>query len=202
MGDTYNNATNGGKLASDKSGLCGGKGRNPKLDNSVFVVREKQSLPPKSLCQIPSRFAIEMCNRGWILRNEIIWHKPNCMPSSAIDRFTVDFEKVFFFVKSKKYYFNQIKENLESVCVRKRSSAFRQQNEEEDSLITTVGRNKRTVWRVSTKPYKDAHFATYPEALIEPMISSGCQESGIVLDPFFGAGTTGMVAKNKTKNIS
>ena len=62
-------------------------------------------LPNKSLCQIPSRFAIEMCNRGWILRNEIIWHKPNCMPQSVKDRFTVDFEKIFFFVKSKKYYF-------------------------------------------------------------------------------------------------
>lgn len=157
----------------------------------------------KSLCQIPSRFAIEMTNRGWILRNEIIWHKPNCMPSSAEDRFTVDFEKVFFFVKNKKYYFEQILEPYESEpseSDRNRNKAGEKYNgtglfsEGERDYYCKGGRNKRTVWSITTKGFSEAHFATYPEALVEPMIKSGCPLGGIVLDPFSGSGTTGRVA--------
>lgn len=157
----------------------------------------------KSLCQIPSRFAIEMTNRGWILRNEIIWHKPNCMPSSVEDRFTVDFEKVFFFVKSKKYYFEQILEPYESEpseSDRNRNKAGEKYNgtglfsEGERDYYCKGGRNKRTVWSITTKGFSEAHFATYPEALVEPMIKSGCPLGGIVLDPFSGSGTTGRVA--------
>jgi site-specific DNA-methyltransferase (adenine-specific) len=114
----------------------------------------------KSLCLIPFRFAIEMQNRGWILRNVIIWHKPNCMPSSVKDRFTVDFEYLFFFVKSKKYWFETQYENLGSLCTRKRSTAFRQQDEDEEKTLTTNGRNKRAVWDIKDR--------VTPYAIIEP----------------------------------
>lgn len=169
---------------------------------------KKDILPDKCLLQIPSRFAIEMTNRGWILRNEIIWHKPNCMPSSVKDRFTVDFEKVFFFVKSKKYWFGQ---QLEKTLTKDNSN----RNRDITKLNNTPGRskmnglkvnnynykNKRAVWVITTKPYKEAHFAVYPETLIEPMIKAGCPKGGIVLDPFMGAGTTAVVARKLSRRF-
>lgn len=79
----------------------------------------KQSLPPKCLAQIPSRFAIEMCNRGWILRSEIIWRKPNAMPESCKDRMTIDYEKIFLFVKNKKYFFNQQFEPIKTATIQR-----------------------------------------------------------------------------------
>lgn len=170
----------------------------------------------KCLLQIPSRFSIEMCNRGWILRNEIIWHKPNCMPSSVKDRFTVDFEKIFFFTKSKKYYFetqyeesiwyDKDKRAITGGITKSGKSVSEQGNQyainKSGSFNKEKGkRNKRSVWRITTKPYKEAHFATYPEALCETPIKAGCPVGGIVLDPFFGAGTTGLVAKKQGKNF-
>lgn len=207
LGDTYNNSTNGGKLASDKSGLCSGKGRNPKLDNSVFVIRDKQCLPTKSLCLIPQRFAIEMLNRGWICRNVIIWHKPNCMPSSAKDRFTVDFEYLYFFSKSKKYYFEQQFDFHKPKLMRygKRNSKSldgvddRNAGLDKYKGVYSDNRNKRTVWKIPTRPFTEAHFAVFPEALIETPIQAGCPKGGIVLDPFMGAGTTAVVAKKQGK---
>lgn len=158
----------------------------------------------KSLCQIPSRFAIEMSNRGWILRNEIIWHKPNCMPQSVEDRFTVDFEKVFFFVKSKKYYFEQQftdaihKEDPRAGYGRLHYRGKREGQigtGQENFVSIKENRNMRTVWKVTTKPFSEAHFATFPEDLIVPMVKAGSPKGGIVLDIFMGAGTTAWVAK-------
>ena len=119
-----------------------------------------QGLMPKCLLQIPARFSIEMCNRGWILRNVIIWHKPNCMPSSVRDRFTTDFEYLFFFTKSKKYYFEQQFEGFaESTLAgnptrnRKHGSAFvdgtpgrSKQKGGKIVMPNKKGRNKRCVW--------------------------------------------------------
>ena len=182
IGDTY--ASGGG--ASRHKGY-----KDPKYPNGRTGEFEEPSANPqtgakeKSLCQIPSRFAIEMTNRGWILRNEIIWHKPNCMPSSVEDRFTVDFEKVFFFVKNKKYYFEQILEPYESEpseSDRNRNKAGEKYNgtglfsEGERDYYCKGGRNRRTVWSITTKGFSEAHFATYPEALVEPMIKSGCPQ--------------------------
>lgn len=211
LGDTYNNSTNGGKLASDKSGLCSGKGRNPKLDNSVFVIRDKQCLPTKSLCLIPQRFAIEMVNRGWICRNVIIWHKPNCMPSSAKDRFTVDFEYLFFFVKNKKYWFEQVFEpHLSPPDQIKRQKRLDNPSKYSQWIgggshsggvgYFEQGRNKRTVWTIPTKPYPEAHFAVYPAELIRTCIKAGCPKGGVVLDPFIGSGTTAEEAIRQGKN--
>lgn len=203
IGDTY--ASGGG--ASRHKGY-----NDPKYPNGRTGEFEEPSANPqqgateKSLCQIPSRFAIGMTNRGWILRNEIIWHKPNCMPSSAMDRFTVDFEKVFFFVKNKKYYFESQREDLQDTWGgrwgvmpkgdRPNAMVGRKEMSKEEFAEKYQDRNKRTVWKINTKGTPEAHFATYPEKLVEPMIMAGCPKNGIVLDIFMGAGTTGLVALN------
>ena len=209
LGDTYSmtSVRGGDKPFGD------GVGANKHYEKgSISFKREKQTIQPKSLIQIPSHFAIEMCNRGWILRNEIIWHKPSCMPSSATDRFTVDFEKIFFFTKSKKYYFEQQKEPQqpsESSLQRYKSTPRKERKNTEpmvkdfphENFILSQGRNKRCVWSINTKSYKDAHFATYPPKLIETPIKAGCPEGGIVLDIFMGSGTTGRVAKDLGRNF-
>jgi site-specific DNA-methyltransferase (adenine-specific) len=172
---------------------------------SEGIRKRRGNLPEKCLCQIPARFAIEMAARGWILRNEIIWHKPNAMPSSVRDRFTYDFEKVFFFSKKKNYYFDQQLEPFDSPV-----NPARGRETEADGrlalgnskLIASAGvrnsyrkggRNKRAVWTIPTSPSGVAHYATFPEKLVETPILAGCPEGGIVLDPFMGAGTTAIV---------
>lgn len=231
IGDTYSGSGVGQKDT----------GKASYKENDFRKEPTKTFLPNKSLCNIPARFSIEMQNRGWILRNKIIWHKPNCMPSSAEDRFTVDFEEVFFFVKSKKYYFEQQLEKAiwaekdyrsqvpggvlsggktatgeyatkrvaySSKKVKDSVRFFGEGSGNPGNGIngSTLGgitpnmemglKNKRAVWKINTKGYSEAHFATYPEKLVEPMIMAGCPKCGVVLDIFMGAGTTGLVALN------
>lgn len=202
LGDTY-----GGMKKSNTENI-----KNPNVVTNTFV---KQGGTSKSLCQIPSRFAIEMSDRGWILRNEIIWYKPNAMPSSAKDRFTVDFEKLFFFVKNKKYCFEtQLEPFCENSdmeyrktlrCGRKYGVKRPYKDNQPLSYCNPVkkskGRNKRTVWKINTKPFKGAHFAVFPEKLIEVPIKAGCPENGIVLDPFMGSGTVGVVCKKLNRKF-
>lgn len=203
LGDTY-----GG--TGDKRESKDPKYKEGRNGQSVAI---NKSAVHKCLCQIPSRFAIEMCNRGWILRNKIIWHKPNVMPSSATDRFTVDFEEVFFFTKNKDYYFEQQFDEYKKPLDRwggEKLEADGQSNwdkgtgqksyRDRNMRPNPKGKNKRTVWSINTKGYSEAHFATYPESLIEPMIKAGCPKYGLVLDIFMGAGTTGVVAKKQGKN--
>jgi len=194
----------------------GGKGQSGRCDHNIeqriaegrTFQRREYTLPTKhcpqdgkhdtvqakSLCLIPQRFAIEMVNRGWILRNVIIWKKPNPMPSSAKDRFTVDFEYVYFFVKSKKYWFEPqyepqsetshpryargLTEPLPADPNSKELKRPGYDNWREKTPIhkLPLGRNKRCVWTIPTQPYPDAHFATFPEKLVEPMIKAGCPE--------------------------
>ena len=120
------------------------------------------NLPDKCLALIPQRFAIEMTERGWILRNSIVWHKPNAMPSSVRDRFSRDYENIFFFTKKKKYFFEQ---QLEDVA-------------NKESIARSGGkvkkRNKREVWSISTVGNQNGHFAMYPEELVETPIKAGC----------------------------
>lgn len=148
----------------------------------------------KSLCQIPSRFGIEMAGRGWILRNEIIWWKPNVTPSSAKDRFLPDFEKIFFFSKSLRYHFEQQFEPATNPGRLRRPKAGLSGDKYrygalpgaasinpktlEASMLRVLmrGRNKRSVWRVPTGCYDGAHFAVYPPALVETPIKAGCPE--------------------------
>jgi len=177
-------------------------------------LRGQGLLPSKCLTMIPMRFAIEMVNRGWILRNVIIWHKPNCMPSSVKDRFTVDFEYIFFFVKNKKYWFETQYEPLQESSIKKGEYGWngkevegigRNQPQATEKMgerwSPKKGRNKRAVWRICPKPFKEAHFAVYPEELCETPIKAGCPKDGTVLDPFFGAGTTGLVALKQNKQF-
>ena len=213
MGDTYISKGEG-----RHDGYTDPKYKNGRVGRKIEANALPQIIPEKCLAQIPSRFAIEMTNRGWILRNEIIWHKPNCMPSSVKDRFTVDFEKLFFFVKSKKYWFETQYENRITDPIKDLERIRNQQkgnNKNNQGGVSTFkntltdkqileqakkGRTKRTVWKITTKPYKEAHFATYPEQLCETPIKAGCPKDGIVLDPFFGAGTTGLVAQKLNRN--
>jgi DNA modification methylase len=210
MGDTYSSPMKGGGGTGDM-----GDGVYARLKQRAGFgsVKLKTGLPPKTLCQIPARFAIAMTDRGWLLRNEIIWWKPNCMPQSARDRFTVDFEKVFFFAKSRKYYFEQQYEAIKDKArlarrffnpkaKRKRVhgdpriAAFNPKTMEASRRrILKHGSRKRSVWRIAVRPYPEAHFAVYPPELVETPIKAGCPKGGIVLDPFMGSGTTAMVAR-------
>lgn len=260
-----------------------------------------------SLLCIPDRFKIRMCEAGWLCRNEIIWHKPNAMPSSAKTRFNNDFEKLFFFVKKRKYYFLTQYEPLKSTVPKKSASAkpseskyqsyeqestvrqgmnksrgcnvialrknlpsqqefvsfmrnhssvnaiddatelkrtkiehwFRMDDSgfafpsaedwnaiksllddgsedfrridsqltdityETDDILKNVetGRVKRAVWSINTKPFKGYHYAPYPEALVETPILACCPADGVVLDPFMGSGTTGVVCQRLGRNF-
>lgn len=212
------------KRVLKKDGTCwvnlgdtySGSGRGGGVDNTKRT--NKGLLPNKSLCNIPSRFAIAMQDRGWTLRNEIIWQKPNAMPSSVTDRFTIDYEKIFFFVKSTKYYFNQPKEPMVTDQVASQSNSREistlPSNKKQDNVgrndytgfndrytqPENLMRNKRTVWTINTEASSIEHFAMFPKELVETMIEAGCKPQGIVLDPFLGSGTTAIVAKSLNRN--
>lgn len=168
------------------SGSPGGDFRDGKGGDTYLRPYNRKGLPPKSLCQIPSRFAIAMTDAGWILRNEIIWYKRNCMPSSAKDRFTVDFEKVYFFTKQGKYWFEQQREPHKQETIQRestegRTKRNRAKNEKlvkgfDKVYINPQGRNKRCVWDIPTKPFPEAHFAVFPEELVKTPILAGCPE--------------------------
>ena len=180
MGDTYSGSgcgTNDYRTEASKS--IQGIGKSAKLYRTGGVAQKIKEVPAKSLCMIPFRFAMEMVNRGWILRNTIIWHKRNCMPSSVKDRFTVDFEYLFFFVKNKKYFFEMQYEPQQDWGLRDRSNGKYKKVGLANGLsgqLNPNGRNKRCVWVINTKPFKEAHFAVYPEKLCEIPIKAGCPE--------------------------
>ena len=206
-GDSYAATVNGTKVKDIKN------------DDRGFVDKPFSTiqgvLKPKDLVMIPNRIAIALQDDGWWIRSEIIWHKPNPMPESVKDRPTSAHEKIWLITKNKKYYYDAdaIKEPCtESTKQRyksgwngneKRDFPGSQQNNfskyigtEKSKQDALKGRNKRNVWTITTKPCKEAHFATFPKDLIEPCIKAGCPEGGIVLDPFGGSGTTGIVSKH------
>jgi site-specific DNA-methyltransferase (cytosine-N4-specific) len=169
IGDTYsgswgNYGSREGGQRSKSTEVIHRPGATP---NTMRPPMAKCSVPRKSLIQIPSRFAIEMVSRGWILRNELIWEKPNCMPDGGHDRFLVNFEKLYFFAKTENYYFEQQREGRKV---------------------------RRSVWKVNTQPSRVNHTAAFPPQLIATPIRAGCPPRGVVLDPFAGTGTTGLVA--------
>lgn len=207
LGDSYGGTGDKNQYVDPKNP----EGRNGQVKSLT------KGLQGKCLLQIPNRFAIMMTDHGWILRNEIIWHKPNCMPASVTDRFTVDFEKLFFFVKNKEYYFEQQKVPNKEVSIRARNAKLNQTTDEGASknavnvqlgtenrgyrFIPEDGRNMRCVWEITTQPFKGSHFAVFPEKLIEIPIKACCPpEIGSVLDIFMGSGTTGVVAKKLGRN--
>ena len=206
IGDCY--ASGGGKAVEQSAKRQGAIDTGAYPDNPSKA--KLRSSMPKCLIAIPQRFQIEMINRGWICRNTIIWHKPNCMPESVKDRFTNDFEYIFFFTKNKKYYFEtQYEEALHKEDPRAgygrlhyRGKRQGQKGTGQENFVKIVDkRNARAVWKISPKPYKEAHFAVYPEELCKRPLKAGCPVGGTVLDPFFGSGTTGLVALKQNKKF-
>lgn len=177
-----------------------------------------------NLLGMPWRLALALQSDGWVLRNDIVWHKPNAMPHSAKNRLTTDHEYIFFFTKKERdYYYEQDAIREPHVTFSEKSKMkggrnhFGKQNGTPEKgknggngnlhdgrwnqAFHPKGRNRRTVWNVSLSKYRGAHFAVFPEKLIEPCILSGCPENGLVLDPFFGAGTSGLVALQNCRNF-
>ncbi len=176
LGDSYASNQSAGDRVSKYS---------PKQTTNAGKLGGKQRVPEgwkeKDLIGIPWMVAIALRMDGWYLRQDIIWHKPNPMPESVEDRCTKAHEYVFLLSKSKKYYYDY--------------KSIKEKSVDSDEL-----KNKRSVWSVNTKPYKGAHFATFPPDLIRPCILAGCPEGGTVLDPFGGSGTTGAVANEENRN--
>ena len=160
----------------------------------------------KDLIGIPWMLAFALRADGWYLRQDIIWHKPNPMPESVRDRCTKAHEYIFLLSKSKYYYYDNeaIKEPAKDWGTRDRTNG-KYHNAgtglQPHSGLTKsyTKRNKRSVWSINKKPYKGAHFATYPEELIEPCILAGSEKGDIILDPFMGSGTTAVVAKKNSR---
>lgn len=171
---------------------------------------DKSNIGFQSKCKmlIPHRVAISLIDEGWICRNDIVWSKPNSMPESVTDRRSTTFEYVFHFVKQQDYYYDldSIREPYKEVSKKRSEYSFDGSNNydpgnaegfsEETVASNPQGKNPGDIQEVTTANYSDAHFATFPQELIEPHIKSSCPEDGIVLDPFMGSGTTAVVAEN------
>lgn len=169
-----------------------------------------------ALCGLPWRVALALVSDGWTLRSDIIWHKPNAMPSSVSNRPTTDHEYLFMLTLSNRYFYD-------ADAIREPHVTFSEESQMKggrghfgqrggtpeagknagnanlhtgrwDQAFHPKGRNKRTVWKVPLSKYRGAHFAVFPESLIEPCILAGSPKGGVVLDPFFGSGTTGVVS--------
>jgi site-specific DNA-methyltransferase (adenine-specific) len=169
------------------------------------------------LLGLPWRVAFALKDDGWILRSDIIWHKPNAMPASIKNRPTTDHEYIFLFVKSAEYYYDidAIREPHVTFTPQSRMKGGRNHfgkrngtpeqgknvgnsnlhNGRWDQAFHPKGRNRRTVWEIPLSKFRDAHFAVFPEELVEICVLAGCSEDGIVLDPFIGSGTTAVVAQ-------
>jgi DNA modification methylase len=205
-GDQSSSTLKGSKSTQIEAGKRPGKSKLP-------------GLKQKDLIGIPWMVAFALRSSGWYLRQDIIWHKKNCMPESVTDRCTKNHEYIFLLSKSAKYYFDSeaiqedavwdvdgtgtLKRKLRQTEENKsnpdeKRSGIRKvytEGKNEQSIKAVNGkRNKRSVWSYPTAQFPDAHFATFPEDLIVDCIKAGCPEGGIVLDPFMGAGTTALVA--------
>lgn len=215
LGDSYAgiSMSGGGKESSTLAGT-----HHEEREGARFsgVKRNTPDLKPKDLVGIPWRVALALQADGWYLRSDIIWHKPNPMPESVTDRPTKSHEYIFLLSKSERYYYDADAvaekaiggtdlgllrgKNVGGLTANTVSwHAITIKNRQDagiDSRTANVSgtRNKRSVWTVPTHPYSGAHFATFPPKLIEPCILAGCPAGGVVLDPFNGAGTTGVVA--------
>ena len=203
IGDSY--ATGGMANPSAKSTLGGGKDRGA-ADYSISRARPGEC-KPKDLVGIPWMLAFALRADGWYLRQDIIWAKPNPMPESVRDRCTKAHEYLFLLSKSGRYYYDADAISEPSIHA---GRVVEYDGSQKNSVVgttdlmrtridqsTKVGdsRNKRSVWNIATAPYAEAHFATFPPALVEPCILAGCHEGGTVLDPFIGSGTTALVAR-------
>jgi DNA modification methylase len=207
LGDSYNGQS---PNRTGDNGYSDGRSNRDKR----FSVGGVAGLKPKDLVGIPWRVAFALQADGWYLRSDIIWHKPNPMPEGVTDRPTKAHEYIFLLSKKERYYYDA--EAIREECrtgVTLTGYDYEQQKAKTagwtgpdrtgrmarkpgsgaNGFNNPAGRNKRSVWTVATKPYAEAHFATFPPKLIQPCIKAGCPKGGMVLDPFGGAGTTGLV---------
>ncbi len=190
--------------------------RVTKDSGSMWVVLGDKYLDGE-LLGMPWRVALALKDIGWILRSDVVWHKPNAMPSSVKTRPTTDHEYVFFFSKTKDYYYDAdaIREPHVTFSEKSRMKGGRGHfgkrggtpesgknggdtnlhNGRWDQAFHPKGRNKRTVWSIPLSKFREAHFAVFPESLVETCIRAACPEGGVVLDPFSGSGTTSLVAQ-------
>lgn len=219
LGDSYSSSPTG-SLSATPSKMTGGRANQEA--GSKRPNKTGFGLAPKQLIGVPWRVAFALQSDGWYLRQDIIWHKPNPMPESVKDRCTKAHEYIFLLSKSPKYYFDNeaIKENavggtkgaassfkrigskrgIEGVCPNSPTATHRENRN--DTRYDGPTRNRRDVWTVATKPFKGAHFATFPPDLIEPCVLAGCPEGGTIIDPFGGSGTVGLVAvQNNRKAV-
>jgi DNA modification methylase len=205
LGDSYA----GGSRDSNPNGKQGTNRGTVEFQPGHFKGFVPFGLKSKDLVGIPWRVAFALQQDGWWLRQDIIWSKPNPMPESVTDRCTKSHEYVFLLSKSRDYFYDAEsirepsdtsggacfgKQNFDSTGTLAQSRKLKS-DKEGSSVKYWSGANKRSVWTVTTKPFSGAHFATFPPDLIEPMIKAGCPKDGLVLDPFIGAGTTGLVAR-------
>ena len=212
-------------IADTYAGSGKGAWKNKEKQKEVYVLDPgstptkiktvRNSIKAKDLIGIPWMLAFALRADGWYLRQDIIWYKPNCMPESVKDRCTKSHEYIFLLSKSPYYYFDYqvIQEPMVSSdntsprgskgtytpnAGRRKTKQISQDKTKQANIKNL--RRKRDVWSVSTKGYKDAHFATFPPKLIKPCILAGCPIGGTVLDPFLGSGTTAEVAEKLGRN--
>lgn len=165
IGDSY---TSGGRTWRDSDAKNKGRAME-------YRAPTPKGLKPKDLIGVPWKLAFALQADGWYLRTDIVWNKPNCQPESVKDRPTRSHEYVFLFSKSEKYFYDW-ESIMEPAAIPKQKS-----------------KNRRTVWNINTEPYPGSHFAVYPRALVRLCVAAGSKLDGLVLDPFFGSGTTGLV---------
>ena len=197
LGDSYSAGTRETRmppLGASSMRNRGGKGQ------SGFA-KAASDVPAKNLIGIPWRVAFALQDDGWILRNNVIWHKPNAMPESVTDRLSNRHEHLFMFSKSQRYWFDldPIREPHVSEPGREGESNMRGQKSlrpvgPNSGNYSEHGRNPGDVWTIATQPFSEAHFATMPPLLAERCVQAGCKPGGTVLDPFSGSGTTGLAA--------
>ena len=219
LGDSY---AGGGGFSPDAPSNKAGAKQTTHKGSIRGTIKPGGVVKPKDLIGIPWRVAFALQADGWYLRQDIIWAKPNPMPESVTDRCTKAHEYIFLLSKSQRYYFDAkaIAEpaaypgdlgilrgvsgvgEKDGVAWHAPSIATRQAAGVDSRTAGKETRNRRSVWTVATQPFSQAHFATFPPALIEPCILAGCPAGGNVLDPFGGAGTTGLVADRLQRNAT
>ena len=217
IADTYAGKGNQGEFVDAKNP----KGRN---GQAVALNYKVEGCKPKDMIGIPWMLAFSLRDAGWYLRNDIIWMKENPMPESVKDRCARCYEHVFLFSKSRKYHFdykaisepiapttaerlkrglngsNKFGKAIPGQAQQQTINRVREHGSITDDMINPL-RNKRDVWTINTVPFKGGHYAAYPPKLVETCLLAGCPEGGIVLDPFMGSGTTGMVAKQLDRHF-
>jgi DNA modification methylase len=209
LGDSY--ATQGGAHGNRQDNQTGVGAKSVHLAGAgdKDVRRPPNGLKPKDLVGIPWRVAFALQADGWWLRQDIIWHKPNPMPESVTDRCTKAHEYIFLLSKAERYFYDSdaILEPAEQAgrvrSDRMGGNKYVKGVKHSDGAVFTGSdtRNRRSVWTITTKPFRGAHFAVMPEALAEPCVLAGSKPNDVILDPFAGSATVGVVALKHNRNF-